>query len=366
MNKKIVIVGAGPVGCYLGQQLKRYGINSLIIEEHTEVGRPVHCTGLIGSRLFKEVDQPQILKNSIINTIDGAIIYFAEKSFVLKRKAVAYVVDRERFDKSLSKNLEIFHEHKFVGLERENHGFIIETNRGEFYADIVVGSDGANSAIRKVINQDVGIRYLKGLQLRMKIKPRYRNLVEVFLKKASFFWIVPETDGIVRIGTISSNPYVDIQAFIKELGIHGEVMDKFGGLVSVGICNNTVKDNIVLVGGAACQLKPLTYGGVYFGLKAANILALCIKENRVNEYDLLWKKEFLSEIKIGIKASDLYSKLDDKEIGLVFDFLKKQKSFIEKNGDFEKHSGLLLGLIKNPQIFPQLGSLFKIFLKSIF
>jgi len=365
MNKKIVIVGAGPVGCYLGQLLKNYGFSPLIVEEHVEVGKPIHCTGLIGSRLFKEMDKPHLLKSSIINTIDGAIIYFGEKSFALKRKAVAYVVDREKFDKSLSNDLEIYHEHKFVGLEKENHGYIIETNRGEFYADIVVGSDGANSAIRKVINQDAGIRYFKGLQLRMKIKPRYHNLVEVFLKKSSFFWIVPEVDGIVRIGTISSNPYVDIQAFLKESNIHGETIDKFGGLVSVGICSNTARDNIVLVGGAACQLKPLTYGGVYFGLKAADILALCIKENRVNEYDWRWKKEFLSEIKIGIKASDLYGKLDDKEIGLFFEFLKKQKSFIEKNGDFEKHSGLLLGLIKNPEVFPQLGSLFRIFLKSI-
>jgi flavin-dependent dehydrogenase len=335
-----------------------------LIEEHLQVGRPVHCTGLIGDRIFKESQLP-VPRNAIINIIDGATVYHNNQSFSLKRGGVAYVVDRERFDKELSRGLDIFYEHRFVGIEKENHGYLIETDKGEFYADIVIGSDGANSAVRKIVEQDAGIRMCKGLQLRMKIKPRYRNLVEVFLKPKMFFWIVPEEEGVVRIGTISANPHKDIQAFLKETNIKGEVIGKFGGLVSVGVCNNTVKDNIALVGGAACQLKPLTYGGVYFGLRAANILASCIKDNRLREYDYLWKKEFISEIKIGIKAQDLYNKLNDKEIGLIFNLLKKQKSFIEKNGDFEKHSELLLQILKDPSIYPQLGSLFMIFIKGI-
>ncbi len=132
----------------------------------------------------------------------------------------------------------------------------------------------------------------------------------------------------------------------------------------MGICQNTVDGNIALVGGAACQLKPLTYGGVYFGLKAAEILADCIANDSLKEYDARWKKEFLNEIKIGLKAGELYNRLDEKEIETVFSLLKKQKSFIEKEGDFEKHSRVLLGIIRNPKVYPQLGVLFKIFLKS--
>lgn len=365
MERKIVIIGAGPVGCYVAQLLKRYGFNPKIIEEHAQIGRPVHCTGLIGNRLFKEMKDLPLSGDVVINNIDGAVIHYDNQSFTLKREKVAYVVDRERFDQELSRGLEIYLEHRFMGLEKENRGYIVETNRGEFYADIVIGSDGANSAIRKLINQDNGVRYCKGLQLRMRIKSKRHNFVEVFLKRASFFWIVPEGEGVVRVGTISNNPHKDIQEFLKISSIKGEIMDQFGGLVSLGVCGKTVQDNIALVGGAACQLKPLTYGGVYFGLKSAAILANCINNNCIGEYDLLWKKEFLSEIKIGLKASDLYGRLDNKEIGLVFNLLKKQKSFIEKVGDFEQHSNLLLQILKNPKIYPQLGSLLKIFLKSI-
>jgi len=364
MDKRIVIIGAGPVGCYAAQLLKLRGFNPKLIEEHSQIGRPVHCTGLIGSQLFKEKRFFDIPRQPIINTIDGGVIHYNGENFILRRKSVAFVVDRERFDKSLSRGLDINFEHKFVGIEKSGKGYIVGTDHGELYADIVIGADGGSSSLRKIMRQDAGIRYSKGLQLRMKVKSNNDHFVEVFLKKSSFFWLVPEEKGIARVGTISNNPHKDIQDFLKCYGIKGEIIDKFGGIVSVGICQNTVDGNIALVGGAACQLKPLTYGGVYFGLKAAEILADCIANDSLKEYDARWKKEFLNEIKIGLKAGELYNRLDEKEIETVFSLLKKQKSFIEKEGDFEKHSRVLLGIIRNPKVYPQLGVLFKIFLKS--
>ncbi len=47
---EIVIVGAGPIGCYTAQLLRKSGINSFrIIEKHDEVGRPVRCAGIVGT-----------------------------------------------------------------------------------------------------------------------------------------------------------------------------------------------------------------------------------------------------------------------------------------------------------------------------
>jgi len=72
---KIVIVGAGPIGCYLGQLLKQAGFDPLILEEHSEVGRPVQCAGIVGRRVFEDLKiKPS--EKSILNTIDGAKIYY--------------------------------------------------------------------------------------------------------------------------------------------------------------------------------------------------------------------------------------------------------------------------------------------------
>lgn len=367
MKKKIVIIGAGPVGCYTAQVLKTYGYDPLLIEEHAEVGKPVHCTGLVGNKVFTEKRHFSISPSSILAIINGAIIHYDNQSFVIKRNNVAYVIDRERFDKELSEGLNILYGNKFLGLEKTKSDYIIETDKDELFADIVIGADGANSITRRILNHDTNnIRYYKGVQLRLKTKPRHKDLVEVYLKKPSFFWLVPETEDIVRIGTISENPYNDLQNFLEETKIKGEILEKFGGLVSIGICNNTAREHIAIVGDAACQLKPLSYGGVYFGLRAADILARCIKENRIQDYDWLWKTKLAAEIRMGLKIKEIYNRLNKEELGKLFRLLKNQKSLIEKIGDFENHSRFILEIMKKPTLYPQIGEIFRIFFKTIF
>jgi flavin-dependent dehydrogenase len=365
MDKKIIIIGAGPIGCYLGQSLKLYGFDPVIVEEHAEVGRPVHCTGLVGSKLFSEPSQVPLPRDSIINTINGSNVNYNDLSFTIRRKDVAYVVDREKFDKGLSKGLNILYNNKFLGFEKNNGHYVVETDKGELFADIIIAADGANSSMRRLLGQDGEVTYYKGLQFRMVVDSLQEDLVDVYLHKPDFFWVVPEGKNIARVGVISENPHKDLQDFLGKGKLHGKIIEKFGGLVTLGVCNSTVKDNIALVGGAACQLKPLSYGGVYFGIKAAAILAECIKNDRLKEYDYLWKKELASEISMGLKLKDIYARLSDEDLVLILGLLKKEKSLIEEKADFENHSRFILDIIKSPELYPRMGDLLRILFKVI-
>lgn len=366
MHKKIVIIGAGPVGCYTAQLLKRYGQEPVLIEEHHEVGRPVHCTGLVGSKIFSEKRPFSLPTRAVLNVINGAVIHYDGHSFPIERKKVAYVLDREKFDKELSNGLSISYGNKFLGLEKTKSRYIIETNENVLHADIIIGADGAASVVRKILNPETNnIHYYKGVQLRIRTKPHYKDFVEVYLRKPFFFWVVPETENIVRVGTISENPYQDLKYFLKEARIKGEVIENFGGVVCSGICPYTVKNNIALVGDAACQVKPLSYGGIYFGLKAAELLALCIKDNRLKDYDRLWKKELSFEIKVGLKVKDIYNRVNDDDLKKIFKLFKAQKSLIEKIGDFDNHSKIILEIIRRPSFFAQMGEVVQIFFKNI-
>ena len=147
---EIVIVGAGPVGCYTAQLLKNYGIKTRIIEEHQEVGKPIRCAGLVGRQVFEETLLP-LSENSIVNRIDGALFFYGDDNFIIQRERVAYVIDRERFDKSLSQGLNVECGKRVVEIKERRAGYILKTNDDDIYADLVIGADGATSRVRKYI-----------------------------------------------------------------------------------------------------------------------------------------------------------------------------------------------------------------------
>ena len=352
---KILIIGAGPIGCYTAGLLsgKRGDFDIELIEEHDKIGKPVHCAGLVSKEVFSQA-KIRIDESTIINHIDGAEFFYNGDSFKIERKDVAVVIDRERFDYALGNGYKVNLNTKFVGIEKEGSGYLVETDRGEYYADIVIGADGANSSVRKIVGFSEDIEYMRGVQFRMRYKRCHKNLVQVYLKRPFFAWVIPENEDTVRAGIISDNPYHDLIELLKERFIEGEVIEKFAGIVPLGRCS-TQLGNLVLVGDAACQVKPLTNGGIYYGMRCAEILANCIINNRISDYEKEWQAKFGKEIQIGLKIRKIYRSLSQENINKLFTLLKRNKGILEKFGDFERHSLAISVLVNNNQLRSFLG-----------
>ena len=376
---QIVIVGAGPAGCYTAQLLKHYGVGTSIriIEEHNEVGKPVSCAGIVGRQVFENTLLP-LSKASIINQIEGALFFYGDNNFLIKRPGVAYVIDRERFDKELSRGLNVECGKKLVEIKREGSGYILKTSVGDIYADLVIGADGSKSKVRKFIDFDLeefkgkrreGDRiYNKkycyvGMQYRIKldntISDSELNITKVHMCEGIpfFIWIIPENKEIIRLGIIAQNGWQQLNNFIKKYNIKGEIVDKLMGIIPLGLVSNTYHKKIFLVGDAAGQIKPLTGGGIYYGLKAAEILAECIWKGKLAEYDRRWKRKFGREIKFGLKARQVYEKLNHNELQKIFLVFKKNTKFIEKIANFENHSVVFKEALKSPKIFIDAGKI---------
>ncbi len=367
---KIVIVGAGPVGCYTAQLLKNYKIKTRIIEEHREVGRPIRCAGLVGKQVFEKTLLP-LSESSIINRIDGASFFYGNDKFSIHRERVAYVIDRERFDKNLSEGLEVECGKRVIEIKEGRTGYILKTNdNDDIYADLVIGADGVGSQVRKYINfmwnnngnnkkRDY-VKYYLGMQYRIKLEEDLPcgKITQVYLREGIpfFIWVIPEGDNIIRVGVISENTRRDLAQFIKGFKIKGKIIGKLAGMIPVGLTKNCYK-NVALVGDAAVQVKPLTGGGIFYGLKSAELLAECIRDNRVDEYDKRLKRKFGKEIKFALKARKFYEEINEKELKNIFMLFKKNAGFIEKVANFENHSVIFKEALKNPRIFIEVGKI---------
>ena len=399
---EIVIVGAGPIGCYTAQLLKKCGINSFrIIEEHSEVGRPVRCAGIVGKPVFEDSLIP-LSRGSILNQINGALFFYRGDSFKIKRSGVALVIDREKFDKELSQGLEVEYGRRLLEIEEEGEGdgsgsgdgsrYRLKTNQDDIWADIVIGADGPRSQVRRFIdskgkrvkrgsgekkddgNRSDGIdgsgetKFYKGVQYRIKLKDLkgsedeffYGEMARVYMREGIpfFVWIIPEGDGIIRLGVIAENGRRELDRVIEEEGIKGEIIDRLAGIIPLGLCQSVYK-KVAVVGDAARQVKPLTGGGIYYGMKAAEILVECIREGALAEYDKRWKSKFGREIKFGLWARKVYERLnkDEHELEDIFLLFKENADFIERAANFENHSLLFREAFKRPKIFVKAGKI---------
>ena len=399
----IVIVGAGPIGCYTAQLLKKCGINSFrIIEEHSEVGRPVRCAGIVGRPVFEDSLIP-LSRDSILNQINGALFFYRGDSFKIERSGVALVVDREKFDKELSQGLEVEYGIRLLEIEEEGEGdgagseegsrYRLKTNQGDIWADMVIGADGPRSRVKKFIdakservkrgsgakkndgNANKGIddsgetKFYKGVQYRIKLDDLKGledeffsgEMTRVYMREGIpfFVWIIPERDGIIRLGVIAENGRRELERVIEEEGIKGEIIDRLAGIIPLGLCQSVYK-KVAVVGDAARQVKPLTGGGIYYGMKAAEILVECIREGALAEYDKRWKSKFGREIKFGLWARKVYERLskDEHELKDIFLLFKENAEFVERVANFENHSLLFREALKKPKIFTKAGKIF--------
>jgi len=357
-DKNIVIIGAGPVGCYLGQLLKSFGYNTVIIEEHSEVGKPVQCAGIVGKDVFSSTQFPTP-KNSILNQIDGAELSYNGSSFTIHRPKVALIIDREKFDKELSKGLNIVFDAKFTDYEKKNGKVIVKTTKGNYEADYLVGADGPNSMVRKKAKLRANMKLYKSMQYRVRMDMPENNLVKVdYIRPFSFFtWMIPEGNGMVRIGTISDRPFRDLEKFIEKNHIKKDIVEKFAGPIPIGTCE-LANGSVAVVGDAACQLKPITSGGIYYGIKSAEILAEAIKNDSLSLYRRGWDEAFGKEVRLCLMMRNMLDNSPQDVYDKLFSYLKENAHMIEKIGDFENHSSIAWGLAANPSTYGTMGAFF--------
>ena len=365
----VIIVGAGPVGCEVASIVAKEGYDVLIAEEHREIGKPVQCAGLVSTRVLELTG----LKNIILNKINGAQFHSPneQKLSVNSSNTKAYVIDRGEFDKGIAKKavnngVQIALGKKVNNIKRNKY-ITIKIGEKTEKSKLLIGADGANSNIRKIFNFPKPKKILIGIQKEVTGLNFDKSLIYTYLGNEiapNFFaWVIPSEDtfliGLCIEGT-KKTAFEYLENFCKRFN-NVKTIKYMSGQIPIGMLNQTFDDNIMLVGDAACQVKPISGGGLFTGLICAEECAkTAIKalkmgdfsKRLLSQYQINWQRKIGKEIKNGMRLRKILYNFCENDVEKLFNILDNPKllKIVAEKGDIDYPSKLIFPVFKKSPV----------------
>lgn len=292
----VVIIGAGPVGGYLGWSMRKLGHSVLIIEEHSEIGRPFQCAGLVNPGAMERVP----MEDTILTPIWGARINSPNGTTVdigSPERVRTWSVCRKKFDEGVvrlavesganiilnSKPTNIVIEDNFAELSVDVDGTIMQVR-----CALVCGCDGAHSWVRREMKMGRPKEMMIGYQVEVTGYNGSEGQLDMFTGKdiapGFFAWAIPSGET-TRIGMWSRADLLSGRScemlvdnlmnssIWKSRFEHCNIIGRFGGPVPSGLLKYPLGERVALFGDASGACKPTTGGGIGTGFDQVDLLA---------------------------------------------------------------------------------------------
>jgi flavin-dependent dehydrogenase len=156
-KKKIVIVGSGPAGIATALHLVQHDpevINDLVILEAQSHPRFKLCGGAVTFHGAKQLQNLGITIDAPSFVVDRLVFRLGDSTFTVAYPESMRIYERAVFDAALAKivierNIDLRDHHRLIDMSRVENGYVLETDKGAFFAEIVVAADGATSTVRR-------------------------------------------------------------------------------------------------------------------------------------------------------------------------------------------------------------------------
>ena len=350
----VLVIGAGPGGGNAALQCARQGLSTMLIEDHSAIGTPVHCGECISDLACDNLnlDLPEHVISKRVHGIrvifpDGTEKCLTEEGYVLEK----HLFERWIADKAVEAGASMHLSHKLSSMDRvEEDGRFVGwkcDGKGEQFpiqAKVVIDASGVAAVCSKAVNIDEDTplntmgEVIAGMQYELLEVPTDGYLdFYIWPKYAEkgYLWMIPKCDGRANVGLVTEDRPRTKKALDEFIGItHFKELEQvpppwkekgnpaFGGTIPIsGPFENTHYDGLMLIGDAAGFTSPLFEGGSHLALKsavyAAETAAAAIADDDVSAerlaiYAKLWKDEFPPYDKILRGKNALFDLTDDE------------------------------------------------------
>ncbi|MFI5413279.1 MAG: geranylgeranyl reductase family protein [Candidatus Lutacidiplasmatales archaeon] len=349
----VLVVGAGPAGSTAAARLAKSGHSVRVVEEHPKVGHPVQCAGLVSQRVLDLAGSSSMVRTSV----RGANVFGPSLESIEFRAESprAFVIDRAGLDiyladRAARAGAEIRTSTRFDALEGESGDRLTVRLRGPdgspetLRTRLVIGADGVSSAVARAFRLRRPVEVLPAFEAEFPESPGDPDTVEVYLGRkfapGLFGWWIPDGLGGARVGIAAdadgtpAREYFDRLRDYLERRFGKRLANPTAYLVSgipIGTLPRTHARRALLVGDAAAQVKPLSGGGIFTGMRCAEIAAEVasqalgrgdLSESALAEYDRRWRAELGEEFRRALYLRRLFTRLTDDELDRVVHALK--------------------------------------------
>jgi digeranylgeranylglycerophospholipid reductase len=374
--RDVVIVGGGPAGLMAARTLGQFGHDAVVLEEHDEVGVPVHCTGIIGLDAFDELN---LSRATVLGVAQSARFHAADGNTVAieSDQIRAAIVDRQRFDATLATEAVAAGATVRTGvrvarLETSPEQVRLWTSTGEAQtARACVLACGASDRFNRQLGFGVPRVFVQSAQCDIPFPPL--DKIEVHLDRqlspGGFAWAVPFRRGgqsRVKLGLLSDrHAAAGFATFARTLAVRmGEASDDWPKprmkMLPLGPVKRTYATRVLAVGDAAGLVKPTTGGGIYYGLLsgswAAETLDVALRRDqldarRLRTFETRWRDRLGPEIRAGLAFRTISSRLDDNAISTLIDLANVDGlvPMLKQTANFNWHRDAALALLRNTE-----------------
>ena len=392
----VIVVGAGPAGCYVASLLGEKGFDVHVIEEHPVVGEPVDCSGVIGAESFAALGFAESLKLAEIRNLTLVSPSELEVHFS-PPNPLAYIVDRSAFDRAVADKtsaagvtfhlgwtavqVDVTHNAVEIMARDSSNGHSLSANgHVKLRGSVLILAGGPRFKFQRQLGMGQPGDFLRTAQTEVAFRGAQKTKVLMGSQVApgSFAWIVPfqKNGGLsARIGVSAKTgavPY--LKKLLQRLHCNGELDSSEvpirSWVIPISPLKRTFAERVMAVGDAAGQSKPTTGGGIFYALlsaeAAAQAAAAALQRGdfsaaAMGSYETAWRKRLGREIKTGAFFRRLAERLSDQEIDDLFRVVLSDGVLpaVTKKARFDWHWDVISFALRHP-------ALGRIFLKGLF